>query len=187
MNKLGFLAVLLCLLVGCAQPPLSVASPAVAYPPITIVRGPKPTDAGAEAFRDISRYVNFTQRMLLDEANRLDAMADADPYSGFRLMMLLWMLDRPESTERLEALASRLGRDSDPRIATPARILANNISTQRRLGERERELEKKVNEAQRRIDKLTAKIEALKSLEKELVSRPEPKPQAPETPNVEPR
>jgi hypothetical protein len=187
MNKLGFLAVLAGLLVGCTQPPLPVAAPTVAYPPMTIVRGPRPVDAGAEAFRDIGRYLNFTPRMLLDEVIRLDGQADADPYVGLRQMVLLWLLDRPESAARLEALASRLSHDSDPRVATPARTLANTVSSQRRLTERNNLLETKIYEAQRRIDQLTAKIEALKSLEKELLSRPEPKLDAPQTPRTEAR
>jgi hypothetical protein len=182
--RLPLYFVLALLFVGCAQtqPPAPAPEPVAAErPPMMIIRGVRPADPADDAFRDISRFHGFSEVMLLSELAQLDGSSETGPYINLRRLVLLWLLGKPENSARVDTLISQLMHHPDARISAMVSVLNKSIAAQRRSSERnaqlEAKLESKLAEAQRRIDQLTAKIQALKALEKELLSRPESKPE----------
>ncbi len=172
-------------------PPEPPAEPPPAEPAPTrqvlIADEPAPVDPASDAFRDIAAYAGFNDNMLRDEIARIEALPETGNYLDLRLAVLLWMSGRPEHSARLDALAARLGSDEDQRVVALAGMIARAISSQRGRSERIAALEAQLADAQRRVEQLRAKIDALKSLEKELLSRPEPRPDAPEPRRPPPR
>lgn len=170
--------VLALLLTGCAQhrSPQTPAEPQVnERPPMIIIRGVRPPDPADEAFRDISRYPEFSEGMLLNELAQLDSGNQTSPYIDLKRLVLLWILGKPETAGRVEVLMNQLSDHPDARISAIVGVLGRSVTVQRRSSERTAQLEAKLLEAQRRIDQLGAKIQALKALEKDLLSRPESK------------
>lgn len=158
-----------------APPP---ASEPTATPPrtkVVIVHETPPPDPAGQAFRDIAGYADFNDNMLRDELARLETLADGSSYHDLRIAALLWMLDRPEHASWLQLLNARLAEDDDARVAALAAVIGRATARQRSRAERITSLESQLAEAQRRVDQLSAKIDALKSLEKELLSRPDPR------------
>ncbi len=164
------------LLTGCAQN-LSAPAPMEAQvherPPLIIVRGVRPPTPADEAFRDISRYPELSESALLNELAQLESVTQTSPYIDLRRLVLLWILGKPETTARLEVLMNQLGNHPDAGISAIVAVLGRSGALQRRSSDRTAQLEAKLVDAQRRIDQLGAKIQALKALEKDLLSRPE--------------
>lgn len=168
---------------GCAQPQApATPEPTVSErPPLVIIRGVRPADPADEAFRDLSQYHAFSEAMLIRELAKLENSSVTSPYIDLRRLVLLWLLGHPESAPRIDALVNQLIHHPDPRVAATVSLLNRAIAGQRRSNERtaqlEAKLESKLAEAQRRNEQLTAKIQALKAIEKDLQSRSEPKPE----------
>ncbi len=182
--RLPLYFVLAWLFAGCAQPQPPAPAPepvAAERPPMMIIRGARPADPADEAFRDISRFHGFSEAMLLSELAQLDSSSETGPYINLRRLVLFWLLGKPENSARVDTLINQLMHHPDARISAMVSVLNKSIAAQRRSSERnaqlEAKMESKLAEAQRRIDQLTAKIQALKALEKELLSRPESKPE----------
>ncbi len=172
------------LFAGCAQnqPPAPPPEPVAAErPPLLIIRGVRPADPADDAFRDISRFHGFSEAMLMSELAQLNNSSETGPYIDLRRLVLLWLLGKPENSARVDTLINQLMHHPDARISAMVSVLTKSIAAQRRSSERnaqlEAKLESKLAEAQRRIDQLSAKIQALKALEKDLLSRPESKPE----------
>lgn len=179
MNRQTLPLISALLLQACAfvPPPPSAELPAAPLPVpstrVIILHEDKPADPAADAFRDIAGYASFNDNMLQDELARLETLADGSRSHDLRIAALLWMLDKSEHSGWLELLTARLADDEDPRMAAFGGMIGRALVKQRDAAERRAALESQLVDAQRRVEQLRAKIDALKSLEKELMSRPD--------------
>lgn len=184
LSPLVVLVVLAFLITGCAQvqPPAPPAPVVIEPPPPAVVDDDPASDLENEAFQDISRFHELDEDKLLNELAQLESSSQTSPYVDLRHLVLLWLLGKPENTPRIDALINQLMHHPDARISATVSVLNRAIAIQRRHHERlaqlESKMESKLAEAQRRNEQLSAKIQALKALEKDLLSRPDPKPEA---------
>lgn len=130
-------------------------------------------DPATQAFADIAGYAGFNDNMLRDELARLEGMPDNSGYRDLRIATLLWLLGQPEHAGWLDLLVTQIENDDDPRVLAFGRTIRRAVGRERSAAERNAALSSQLADTQRRIEQLSAKIDALKSLEKELLSRPE--------------
>lgn len=178
------------MLPGCASPspPAPPAAPAASPPPpmepppppppVTVVL--KVTDPVDEATRHALAYQQqlaaMTPGLLLAELQRLGD-GRASPQAAMELAMALGQTRANGDLVRAIALLDGLQRDPQAAAWHPlARWLAQRYAEQRRADEQierlTQQLRDQQREHQRRIDQLQAQIEALKSIERSLTTRP---------------
>lgn len=178
------------LLLGCANPspppreaipvpaPEPAPPPPPPPPPVTVVV--KVTDPADEATRHALAYQQqlaaMTPGLLLAELQRLGD-GRASPQAAMELAMALGQTRANGDLARAIALLDGLLRDPQAAAWQPlARWLAQRYAEQRRAEEQierlTQQLRDQQREHQRRIDQLQAQIEALKSIERSLTTRP---------------
>ncbi len=167
-----------------APPPPPAAPPPAQAPVTVLVKVIEPRD---EAVRHALAYqqqlATLTPGLLLAELQRLGD-GRASPQATMELAMALGVTRGNGDLMRAIGLLDGLQRDPQ---AMPwhaiARWLAQRYAEQRRAEEQAERLAQQLRDQQRdhqrRIDQLQAQIEALKSIERSLTTRPPAPPQAP--------
>lgn len=162
-----------------AQPGTGLASAAAVSP--ASKASPNPAEASAVTLANYSERVRGMGTPELNaELSRL-AQSTA-PQEKLQLAVALAQLHQmPELIRAQEAVANVLGNASDEAKALHplARLLAVRLGEQRRLEDLLDKQNQQVKDLQRRLDQTTERLEALKAIERSLVSRPTPvQPQA---------
>jgi hypothetical protein len=98
---------------------------------------------------------------------------NADPGNQLELALLLSTTRQPGELARALSLVEPLARPNGPAPWRPmARLLQARLVEQRRLEEQAERQAQQLREQQRRIDQLNSQLEALKNIERSLVTRP---------------
>lgn len=143
--------------------------PSQPAPPVS----PPATDAIAQMLAYADRVRLMPAAELGQEAARLgEASAPADQ---LRLSLVLSQLRQlPDLVRAQELLARVLGNaGAEAQALHPlARLLASRYSEQRRLEEQLEKQNQQVRDVQRRLEQTHERLEALKAIERSLVSRP---------------
>lgn len=108
----------------------------------------------------------------------------SDPGQALELALLLSATRQPGDLLRALGLVEPLARAGGPAAWRPiARLLQARLAEQRRLEEQAERQAQQLRDQQRRLDQLNSQLEALKNIERSLVTRPAapPQPGAPGT------
>ncbi|EER61055.1 conserved hypothetical protein [Acidovorax delafieldii 2AN] len=181
------------LLTGCAAPP--APAPVVPVPP----EAQAPTDPEAptsaqcpptapEDGQPIQQLLAQTDRLLrlappelAREIARLSEAEDASDEAPLLLAIALAQSRQPVDTARALGLVQRTLGNNAP-AAQPlhslARLMEARLLQQRRLEEQQERQAQQLRDAQRRSDQLNERIEAVRTIERSLATRPLPSPPA---------
>jgi hypothetical protein len=172
-------------LAGCAVPP-----PAPPPPPPQPEQPPPPPPAPAPA-PPAAQPADLATRQVLGAYERLRGLPPAElareqarlgdgsagPQAALELALVLVLppSHTPTDTARALALVDGVLRNPAPDAAAwqpVARLLQGRLQEQRRLEDVIERQNQQARETQRRIDQLNDKLEALKAIERSLVTRP---------------
>lgn len=165
-------------------PPPPPAPPVTVYVPVV-----EPAD---QAARHLLAYQERLARLgpqgLAPELQRLGDGSVA-PQSAMELALVLGSTRAPGDLQRALALLDAVQRNPDASAWHGlARLLAARYAEQRRAEEQAERLAQQLRDAQRdnqrRLDQLNEKLEALKSIERSLNSRPPASPASPASPSA---
>lgn len=179
-TRLAWCLALALAVTACASPP---APPPPAPAPLLPAEPPPPPPAPAPSPSDLAT------RQALAASDRARALPPADlareqsrlgdgtsgPQATLELAMVLAQSHVPADTLRAIALLETLGKSGAPEAAPwqpVARLLASRLAEQRRLEETIERQNQQLRDQQRRLDQLNDKLEALKAIERNLVTRP---------------
>ncbi len=171
-NSLPFYCLLLTLLGACtpAQSPIRPSDPPV------IIMQSAPPDPALKILEDFARYRELDKDALGREIGNLSALPAPDASSKIRLAMLLWLQGGIGDAERASAVIANArisAAADDAGLRALAQILAGALADQKRLSDKIADLTQQLRDSQLRGDQLASKIEALKTIERNLLSRPE--------------
>ncbi len=137
---------------------------------------PSPAEVSAVTLANYAeRLRNMAAPELNTELARL--VSSNTPQEQLQLALVLAQLHQlPELIRAQETVAKVLGNASDEAKAVHplARLLMVRLSEQRRLEDLLDKQNQQVKDLQRRLDQSTERLEALKAIERSLVSRPTP-------------
>ncbi len=138
--------------------------------------GPSPAEAGALTLANYGERVrNLGAPELNAELTRLGS--SNAPQEQLQLALALAQLNQiPELIRAQDTVAKVLGNGSEEAKALHplARLLMVRLSEQRRLEDLLDKQTQQARDLQRRLDQTTERLEALKAIERSLVSRPTP-------------
>lgn len=180
------LAILSCALLAsaCTTPP----PPAPAEPPPPVVLPPPPPPP-APPLAPAATAVDLATRQVLAAHERIRALpapelareqqrlgdGSASPQAAVELALVLSQNHRAEDSARAVTLLDNLQRSPHPEAPNylpVARLLSARIAEQRRLEETLDKQAQQARDNQRRLDQANEKLEALKAIERSLVTRP---------------
>ncbi len=171
------------LLGGCVTtqvPPAPPPPPAVVVvpPPPPPAPLPPPATAADLATREVLAFhERLRQLSPADVAREQARLGDpqASPLAAVQLALVLAQARTPADTNRALALLDGVLRGSSPEAAAlqpVARLLSARLGEQRRLEEAIDRQNQQARDTQRKLDQLNDKLEALKAIERSLVTRP---------------
>lgn len=174
------------MLAGCVTAPLPAETAPVVIPvPVVSVPAPPPPPPAppvATASDLATRHVlAATERVRslppAELARELARLGDgsAGPQATMELAVALAQSPHPADTVRALVLLDGLQRNPSPDAAAwhpVARLLAAGLAEQRRLEETVERQNQQLRDQQRRLEQLNDKLEALKAIERNLVTRP---------------
>ncbi len=162
-----------------AAPPLAAPATApFAVLPLPAATPPRP-DAGLVLASYAERVRSLSAPELAAELTRLGP--STLPLEQLQLALALSQLKQvPELSRAQDIVGKVMGNTSDEAKAVHplARLLAVRLAEERRLEDLLDKQNQQVKDLQRRLDQTTERLEALKAIERSLVSRPAP-PAAP--------
>jgi hypothetical protein len=129
------------------------------------------------AARSFMAYYDRVRQMPAAELSREFARLDppANPQQVLEMALALGQTHNPGDTVRALALLDPLLKSADP-LAAPwqpwARLLAARYGEQRRLEDHVERQNQQLRDAQRRQDQLSQQLEALKTIERSMTTRP---------------
>lgn len=175
-----------------AEPPVLPAPAAPEPAPAPPAAPPAEPAPGPQQLADMAtrRVLAYQERLrelpptdLAREQARLAEPA-SDPGQALELALLLATTRQPGDLLRALGLVEPIARPGAPAAWRPiARLLQARLAEQRRLEEQAERQAQQLRDQQRRLDQLNSQLEALKNIERSLVTRPAapPQPGAPGT------
>ena len=167
--------------------PVKALSPSALTPtiaPPVIVRVP-PDTLTVEATLHILTYADRVRQLQGPELNQeISRQSESStPVAQLQLSLALSQLRQlPELLKAQELLARVLGNPEAAALHPLTRLLASRYVEQRRLEEQIERQTQQLRDTQRRLDQTNERLEALKAIERSLVSRPPGATSAPANP-----
>ena len=144
-----------------------------------------PESLASEATLRMLAYAERVRQMPAPELNQeISRQTDSGtPTAQLQLSLVLSQLRQlPELVRAQELLARVLGNPEATPLHPLARLLASRYVEQRRLEEQIERQTQQLRDTQRRLDQTNDRLEALKAIERSLVSRPPGAASAPANP-----
>ena len=181
-------------LAACASPPPPppvVVVPAVPPAPPAPPREPPATPADLATRQVLAAHERLRQLPPGELAREQARLGDgsAGPQATVELAIVLGQSHNLADTARAMSLLDALLRSTAPEAAAwqpVARLLWARLGEQRRLEETIERQNQQARDSARRLDQLNDKLEALKAIERSLVTRPGAGPGAPVPPGAPP-
>jgi hypothetical protein len=168
---------------------LPAAAPASA--PVQVVAAPAAAPAPANGTNALESAIGYAERVRSlapnDLAQEVQRLGDT-PYSPLRATQLALALAQsrtPPNTARAQSLLQRVQADPTSEAAglQPfARLIAAQLTEQRRADEQAERQAQQLRDAQKRIDQLNDRLEAVRAIERSLPGPARREPGAPQRP-----
>ena len=168
-------------------PPVKVQPAPVVSPPVApvVIAPVVPESPSGEPTLRILAYAERVRQLQGPELN-LEIVRQSEsstPSAQLQLSLALSQLRQlPELLRAQELLARVLGNPEAAPLHPLARLLASRYVEQRRLEEQIERQAQQLRDTQRRLDQTNDRLEALKAIERSLVSRPPGAASAPSSP-----